>query len=242
MRQPQRLALVVIPVLLGAVGCVSLASSSLARPANGHSANGNAIAQNQNSGQPGNPANGQRRQPPRINFAAAAAKLGITEAQLKAALGVPANPPGANGQPNGQANGQPNGQNGPMAQNGQGQKRPPKLDIKGAAAKLGISEQKLVNALGLPPHPPRPDLKAAAAKLGVTEAQLKAALGMPANPPSEPPNGQPGQRPPRPDLKAAAAKLGVTEQQLIDALGIPPRPPEGQGPNQGMPPAPGQSS
>ncbi len=33
-------------------------------------------------------------------------------------------------------------------------------------------------------RPPRPDLKAAAAKLGVTEQQLKDALGVPANPPS----------------------------------------------------------
>ncbi len=35
-------------------------------------------------------------------------------------------------------------------------------------------------------RPPRPDFAAAAAKLGVTEAQLKDALGVPANPPSPP--------------------------------------------------------
>ncbi|MBC1303436.1 hypothetical protein GNE12_16105, partial [Trichormus variabilis N2B] len=32
-------------------------------------------------------------------------------------------------------------------------------------------------------RPPRPDFKAAAAKLGVTEQQLKDALGVPAHPP-----------------------------------------------------------
>ena len=104
-----------------------------------------------------------------------------------------------------------------------------------AAAKLGITEQQLVDALGVPPHPPRPDFAAAAQKLGVSEADLKTALGVPENPPSTPP--APGERPPRPDFKAAAAKLGVTEQQLMDALGKPPHPPEdGNQPNESSPP------
>ncbi len=34
------------------------------------------------------------------------------------------------------------------------QGRPPRLDIKGAAAKLGVTEQKLLQALGLPEKPP----------------------------------------------------------------------------------------
>ncbi|MBY5281331.1 hypothetical protein [Anabaena sp. PCC 7938] len=34
-------------------------------------------------------------------------------------------------------------------------------------------------------RPPRPDFKAAATKLGVTEQQLKDALGVPAHPPSQ---------------------------------------------------------
>lgn len=108
----------------------------------------------QNSGQPGAQP-GQRRAHKKLDTAAAAAKLGISEAQLKEALGL---------------------------NNTDGQKRRP--DIKGAAAKLGISEQQLVQALGMPDRPPGPNFAAAAAKLGVSEAQLKAALGVPENPPA----------------------------------------------------------
>ena len=79
---------------------------------------------------PNQPPDGQRR-PPRIDFAAAAAKLGVTEAQLKDALGAPANPPS------------------PSDKN----QRPPRPDFKGAAAKLGVTEQQLTDALGIPPHP-----------------------------------------------------------------------------------------
>ncbi|MGJ5631282.1 hypothetical protein [Nostoc sp. CALU 1950] len=32
--------------------------------------------------------------------------------------------------------------------------RPPKPDFAAAAAKLGVTEQKLIDALGVPPHPP----------------------------------------------------------------------------------------
>ncbi len=69
-----------------------------------------------------------KRQPPRPDLKAAAAKLGVTEQQLKDALGVPANPPS------------------------QGQ-RPPRPDLKAAAAKLGVTEQQLIDALGIPPRP-----------------------------------------------------------------------------------------
>ncbi|MEA5552670.1 hypothetical protein VB713_17140, partial [Anabaena cylindrica UHCC 0172] len=85
--------------------------------------------------------------------------------------------------------------------------RPPHPDFQAAAAKLGVTEQQLKAALGVPANPPsqgngnqrppRPDFKTAAAKLGVTEQQLKAALGVPANPPSQ---GNGNQRPPRPDF------------------------------------------
>ena len=183
----QLLPLIALPVVIGAFGCLAQ-NQTVAQPSN-------SLAQN--SSQPDQP-----QQEPRNHrgpdFAAAAQKLGISEAQLKEALGVPANPtPG---------------------------QRPPRPDFKAAAAKLGITEQQLVDALGIPPHPPGPNFAAAAQKLGVSEAKLKEALGVPANPPSTPP--APGQRPPRPDFKAAAAKLGVTEQQLMDALGKPPHPPE----------------
>ncbi|MBN3906837.1 MAG: hypothetical protein HWQ35_09850 [Nostoc sp. NMS1] len=121
----------------------------------------------------------------------------------------------------------------PPNQRPEGEQRPHRPDFKAAAAKLGVSEQQLKDALGVPANPPtgdrnqrppRPDFKAAATKLGVSEQQLKDALGVPANPPT----GDRNQRPPRPDFKAAAAKLGVTEQQLKDALGVPPHPPSDQ--------------
>ena len=97
----------------------------------------------------------RKPQRPRIDFAAAAAKLGTTEAKLKAALGLPARP--QEGKPSGAQPTPP--QNG-QATSGKGeprkpeQGRPPRLDIKGAAAKLGVTEQKLLQALGLPEKPP----------------------------------------------------------------------------------------
>jgi hypothetical protein len=178
------LALMAIPVLVGTFGCVALNQATAQSP--------NRLAQD--SSQPNQQREGRRHRGP--DFAAAAQKLGISEATLKEALSVPTTPP-APGQ------------------------RPPRPDFKAAAAKVGITEQQLVDALGIPP---RPDFAAAAQKLGVSEANLKAALGVPANPPTTPPTQ--GQRPPRPDFKAAAAKLGVTEEQLVNALGIPPRPPQ----------------
>jgi hypothetical protein len=63
------------------------------------------------------------------------------------------------------------GRGGPGGPGGRG-RRP---DLGAAAAKLGISEEALMQALG----PPPPDLAAAAGKLGVTEPALKAALGVP---------------------------------------------------------------
>lgn len=191
-------AVAAIPVLMGSFAFAMPDQADAANPSRRMAQNSTQPKQ-QGQGQQGQQR--QRRAHPPIDFAAAAAKLNISEADLKAALGVSGDSSTTNGQ-----------------------KR--RLDIRGAAAKLGITEQQLVQALGLPPRPPRPDFAAAASKLGVTEAQLKAALGVPANPPSE----NNGQRPPRPDFKAAAAKLGVTEQQLIDALGIPPRPPGGDRP------------
>lgn len=182
------LALLAIPILTGTFGCTALNQATAQLP--------NRLAQD--STQPNQQPNGRRHRGP--DFAAAAQKLGISEAELKAALGVSENPQATAGTPG----------------------KRPRLDIQGAATKLGISEEQLISALGIPSRPRRPDFAAAASKLGVTEAQLKSALGVPATPPTN------GRRPPRPDFQAAAAKLGVTEQQLIDALGIPPRPPAGE--------------
>lgn len=72
-----------------------------------------------------------------------------------------------------------NGQQGQPPQGGNGQQgQPPqggRPDLAAAAAKLGISEQALRDALG----PPPPNLEAAAAKLGITVQALRDALGVP---------------------------------------------------------------
>lgn len=97
-------------------------------------------------------------------------------------------------------------------------------DFAAAASQLGITEEALKTALGVPEtppengqRPPRPDLAAAASKLGITEEALKNALGVPKG-------GREGHR--RPDFAAAATQLGVTEAALKTALGVPETPPE----------------
>ena len=99
-----------------------------------------------------------RKPKPRIDFAAAAAKLGTTEAKLKEALGIPAYPPKEGKAPGPQTNqpqnGQPKNTQGKPRKPEQGRPPRPRLDIKGAAVKLGVTEQKLIQALGLPEKPP----------------------------------------------------------------------------------------
>lgn len=94
-------------------------------------------------------------------------------------------------------------------------------DFAAAASELGITEETLKTALGVPEtppeagqRPPRPDFEAAASQLGITEEALKTALG----------KGGRGHR--RPDFEAAASQLGVTEAALKTALGVPETPPE----------------
>lgn len=134
-----------IPVLVGSVGFISLNQAN-AKPVN-------QIAQ---APQPPNERPSGQRKRPKIDFATAATKLGVTEVQLKAALGVPANPPNPSSR----------------------SERPPRPDFKTAATKLGVTETQLKDALGVPANPPgrngrrpRPDFKAAATKLGVHAQQ-----------------------------------------------------------------------
>ncbi|MEH2425086.1 MAG: hypothetical protein V7K48_30535, partial [Nostoc sp.] len=116
------LVVTAIPVLVGTFGFISFNQANAANQFH-------QIAQAQLP--PNQPPEGQRR-PPRPDFKAAAAKLGVTEAQLKAALGVPANPPNP----------------------GDRNQRPPRPDFKAAAAKLGVTEAQLKAALGVPANPP----------------------------------------------------------------------------------------
>lgn len=129
------------------------------------------------------------------DFDAAATALGITAEELQNALGggdvasadaaqpaeQPAStdtqPPASDGQPVGPGGG---GQGGPGGQ--------PMIDLAGAAAHLGVTEDALTAALGDASQGP-PDFATAAATLGVTEAELIAALGIPEG--GMPPGGQP---------------------------------------------------
>ncbi len=90
--------------------------------------------------------------------------------------GTPISLSGQGQQPGqGQQNQPPQNQNGqsqpPNGQQGQGGRS----NLAAAAAKLGITEQALRDALSAPP----PNLKAAAAKLGITAQALADALGLP---------------------------------------------------------------
>ena len=113
---------IAIPVLIGTIGFVALNQATAQSP--------NQLAQD--SSQPNRQREGRKnhRGP---DFAAAAQKLGVSEADLKAALGVPSDPQGAPGEPG---------------------QRPPRPDLKAAAEKLGVTEQQLIDALGIPPRPP----------------------------------------------------------------------------------------
>jgi hypothetical protein len=122
MKIHQLLAISAIPFLIGACGLANANHTTANQP--------DVVAQD--SSQPNGqqkPSKGKRHRP---NFAAAAQKLGVTEAQLKEALGVPAQPP---------------------SNSGEGRPRR-RLDIKGAAAKLGVTEEQLRDALEIPARPP----------------------------------------------------------------------------------------
>ncbi len=138
----QLLAITAIPALLGTLVFTSINKTNAANPSS------QIIAQNQTPQEQRRP----RRQkpnlkaaaeklgiteqqlkdalgrPPQPDFAAAASKLGTSEGELKEALGLPENPPEA----------------------GEGQKRP-RPDFKAAAAKLGVTKQQIKEAFG-----PRP--------------------------------------------------------------------------------------
>lgn len=105
------------------------------------------------------------------DFAAVSAQLGVTEDALIEVLSVPAGGP------------QNDGQQAPQGQPADGQQagddgRHPQIDLASAAAQLGVTEEELMSALGEPGQGP-PDLAAVAAELGVTEEALIEALGVP---------------------------------------------------------------
>jgi hypothetical protein len=158
----------------------------------------------------------QGQQPPKLDIAGAAQILRVTEAELLAALGLP------------------EGWTGGPPQGGPGEHQQP--DLAAAAAKLGISEDALKDALGDPQQGP-PDSAAAAATLGISEEALIEALGLPEGGPGGPGERMgpgPGPNCPKPiDFAATAKVLGRTEAELLAALGLPE-----SGPPQGAPGGP----
>jgi DNA-binding transcriptional regulator YdaS (Cro superfamily) len=110
-------------------------------------------------------------------LANAAAQLGVSEADLKAALGLPAEPPprpdlaAAATQLGISETDLREALRGDEQRSDRGQR------LANAATELGISEADLRTALGLPTEPPpRPNLATAATELGVSEADLQEAL------------------------------------------------------------------
>jgi hypothetical protein len=90
------------------------------------------------------------------------------------------------------------------------------IDWATTAAKLGVTEQQLRDALNISGGG-FPDIAAAATKLGVTEQALRDAMGFTES--GFPSGGVQGGARPAIDYAAAAVKLGVTEEQLRAALG-----------------------
>lgn len=129
--------------------------------------------------QAGNGAQG--RPDPDAHLAAAAAELGVSEADLKAALGLPAERPepdlaGAAAQLGiSETELQTALRNSHQTDGRRG--GPP--DLAAVAAQYGVTVDELAAALGVPAQPPRPDLAAAATKLGVSEDALRQALRPP---------------------------------------------------------------
>ncbi|NJL45371.1 MAG: hypothetical protein HC922_05790 [Leptolyngbyaceae cyanobacterium SM2_3_12] len=122
-------------------------------------------------GRQGRPGRGDR-------LAAAAEQLGVTEAALKTALGLPAERP----QPDFAAAATQLGTTEAElrtalqdSRQGEG-RRGGRPDWEAVAAQYGVSEAELKTALGLPAERPQPNLAAAAAQLGVNETDLRNAL------------------------------------------------------------------
>ncbi|WP_353258134.1 hypothetical protein [Prochlorothrix hollandica] len=174
-------------------------------------------------GGPGGP--GGMGRPPRMDFAAAASQLGVSEQALKDALGAPPDGgPGESGDrpPTGVGRGQGQGQGRGQGQGqgrGQGRgNRPPHPDFAAAASTLGVSEEALKDALW--DNRTFPRLAEAATSLGISEATLKSALGIPTERPATP-EAMEALHEQRPTLTEAAATLGISEDELKAALGVP---------------------
>ncbi|MFH7245271.1 MAG: hypothetical protein ACHWZW_20730 [Spirulina sp.] len=93
-----------------------------------------------------------------------------------------------------------------------------------AAAELGVTEDALRSALGVPDQrPERPDLATAAAELGTTEDELRETMHNFMQTQRQERQGQGPQAGP-PDFTALAQQYGVSEAEFRRIMGIPDRP------------------
>ncbi len=186
-------------VLLGSMGIANLSS---ANSGDTLVAQSSPSAEQPQEGHRGGHSRGRHQ---RIDFTTAAAELNTTEAELKAALGIP--------------------------ENHQEERRERQARFEGAATQLGVTSEALREALGITLDPEgrpqrprtRPDLAAAAEQLNVTEAELRAAFGSPEA--GDRRGGRRGGSRPRLDIAGAAEQFGVSEAELAEILGIPTPPP-----------------
>lgn len=170
------MTLALTSALVGGLGLTALAHNAPAHNAPAHLAQGRQRTERSNA-----QGRGYGR-----GLAAAAAQLGVSEADLKAALGMPAERPqrpdmAAVAAQLGVAETDlretlRNTMHHARQQRQAGDRPNPSQMLTDAASQLGVSEIALRSALGLPEAMSRPDLAAAAAQLGVSEAELTAAL------------------------------------------------------------------
>lgn len=160
-------------LLLGAFGLATLARADFTQ------ADSQATQQMQQNGQSWNGAE-RGRHPRGRRLAAAAVQLGVTEAELRTALGLPEQPIepdiAAAATQLGTTAAELQTALGNSRLEGQGP-RGRRPDFAAVAEQYGVTEADLRTALGIPAERPQPDLVAAAQQLGVSEADLRDALG-----------------------------------------------------------------
>ncbi|MGF1569379.1 MAG: hypothetical protein ACFCVD_15145 [Nodosilinea sp.] len=123
------------------------------------------------------------------HLAAAAERLGVSEVELRTALGLPEEPlprPDLAAAATQLGTTEAELRDSLQASRQGEDPRGGRPDLAAVAQQYGVSEAELRTALGLPETPIEPDLAAAATQLGVSEAELRAALRPGCNGPEAP--------------------------------------------------------
>jgi hypothetical protein len=164
--------------LLGAVGLAILSGNSLAGAETVSSVNQSTLGLKQQGNRPDH-YRGARGQQRGQRLVEAAAELGVSETQLRTALGLPEQPI----EPNfagaaaelGTTEAELRNALRSSTQPGPGP-RGRRPDFAAVAQQYGVSTETLLSALGVPAERPQPNLAAAAQQLGVSEDELRNAL------------------------------------------------------------------